>query len=130
MHAARHLNHIVHHLSGHEVVQVRLIFHLLRSDTFLAYVQRFNATSPPPSCDSTDGAAGMHILKCVIRRNGSRVGYIIPLHHIRLPAHLIPCFGREVNPRLTRHTCNELSNKFWLNKYWNKQCFYALSLSS
>ena len=120
----------VHHLSGHEVIQVRLIFRLLWSNTFLAYVQQFNVTSPPPSCHSTEGAAGMHILKRAIRRNGSRVGYIIPLHYIRSPAHVISRFGREANDRLTRHTCNELSNEFWLNKYWNKQFFYALSLCS
>jgi len=81
-------------------------------------------------CDSTDGAAGMHILKRAIRRDGGRVGYVIPLHHICSPAHLIPRFGREANPRLTRHTSYELSNEFWLNKYWNKQFFYTLSLSS
>ena len=60
-----------HHLSGHEVVQIHLIFHLLWSNTFLTYVQRFNTTSSPPSCNSTNGAAGMHILKCAIKRNGS-----------------------------------------------------------
>ena len=60
-----------HHLSGHEVVQIWLIFCLLQSNTFLAYIQCFNATSPPPLCNSTDGAAGMHILKCTIKRNGS-----------------------------------------------------------
>ncbi|KIM69833.1 hypothetical protein SCLCIDRAFT_103278, partial [Scleroderma citrinum Foug A] len=108
---------------GHEVVQICLIFHLLQSNTFLTYVQCFNATSPPPLCNSTDGAAGMHILKCVIKRNGSQDGYIIPLHHIFSPAHLIPRFRREANPCLTCHTCNELSNEFWLNKYWNKQFF-------
>jgi len=120
----------VHHLPGHVVVQIRLIFRLLRSDTFLTYVQCFNTISPPPLCDSTDGAAGMHILKRAIRRDGGRVGYVIPLHHICSPAHLIPRFGREANPRLTRHTSYELSNEFWLNKYWNKQFFYTLSLSS
>ena len=36
----------IHHLTGHTVVQVHLIFHLLHTDTFLAYVQHFNITSP------------------------------------------------------------------------------------
>lgn len=70
----------------------------------------------------------MHILRRVIR-NGIRVGDIIPLNHIRSPAHLIPRFGKEANPRLTRHTCYELSNEFWLNRYWNKEFFYALTLA-
>ncbi|KAF8546733.1 hypothetical protein OG21DRAFT_1490879 [Imleria badia] len=114
-------------LRGHTVVQIRLIFHLLHSQTFLAYVQYFN-TTPPPSFNTTDGAAGMHILRRVVR-DGIRVGDIIPLDHIHSPAHLIPCFGKEANPRLTCHTSYDLSNEFWLNKYWNKEIFYALSLA-
>ena len=119
----------IHHFTGHTVVQVRLIFRLLRSDTFLAYVQRFNVTLPPPSSNTTDAAAGMHILKRVIRSNGVQVGDIIPLRHICSPAHAIPHFGKEANSRLALHTSYELSNEFWLNKYWNKEFFYALSLS-
>jgi len=111
----------VYHLTGHNVVQVRLIFRLLRSDIFLAYVQRFNAT--------IDNAAGMHVLKRAIQNNGTRVGEV-PLRYIHSPAHVIPRFGKEANPRLTLHTAYELSNEFWLNKYWNKEFFYALSLST
>ena len=112
----------VYHLIGHNVVQVHLIFHLLCSDIFLAYVQRLNAT--------VDNAAGMYALKRAIRNNGTRVGEVIPLHYIRSPAHAIPHFGKEANPWLTLHTSYELSNEFWLNKYWSKECFYALSLST
>ena len=108
-------------------MQIRLIFHLLHSQTFLAYVQHFN-TTPPPSFNTTDSASGMHILRGVVR-DGIRVGDIIPLDRIRSPAHLIPCFGQEANPHLTCHTSYDLSNKFWLNKYWNKEIFYALSLA-
>ena len=56
-------------LTGHAVVQIRIIFRLLRSDTFFAYVQRFHTTTPPPS-NTTDSAAGMHILKRVITSDG------------------------------------------------------------
>ena len=112
------------------VVQVRLIFRVLRSDTFLAYVQHFSHTSPPLACSTTEGAAGLHVLKRIVRNNGTRVGDIIPLRHLRSPVHAIPHFGREANPRLTRHTAYELSNEFWLNKYWNKEIFYALSQST
>ncbi|KAI6025376.1 hypothetical protein PISMIDRAFT_16871 [Pisolithus microcarpus 441] len=116
-------------LRGHAVAQLRLIFCLYRSNTFLTYIQCFNATFPSSSSYTTDAAAGMHVLKCTIQSDGARVGKVIPLHHIRSPAHVIPCFGKEANPRLTRHNCYELSNDFWLNKYWNKEFFYALSLS-
>ena len=56
-----------------------------------------------------------------------QVGEVIPLHCLHSPAHVIPRFGKEANQRLTRHTAYELSNEFWLNKYWNKEIFYALS---
>ena len=119
----------VYYLTGHSVAQVRLIFRLLRSDIFLAYVQRLNATIPPSS-NTVDSAVGMHLLKRAIRNNGARVGEVIPLCYIRSPAHVIPRFGKEANLRLTIHTSYELSNEFWLNKYWNKEFFYALSLST
>ena len=113
---------------GHTVAQVRLIFCLLRYDIFFAYVQCFRVTTPLLS-NTTDSAAGMHILKCVITNNGMRVGDIIPLHYIRSPAHVIPHFGKEANPRLAHHTCYDLSREFWLNRYWNKEFYYALSLN-
>ncbi|KAI6013414.1 hypothetical protein PISMIDRAFT_105428, partial [Pisolithus microcarpus 441] len=116
-------------LRGHAIAQLCLIFCLYCSNTFLAYIQCFNATFPSSSSYTTDAAAGMHVLKCTIQSDGARVGKVIPLHHICLPAHVIPHFGKEANPCLTHHNCYELSNDFWLNKYWNKEFFYALSLS-
>ena len=115
-------------LTGHTVVQVRLIFRLLGSATFFAYIQRFHVTIPPPS-NTMDSAAGMPILKRVITSNDTRVSDIIPLHYIRSPAHVIPRFGREANPHLTQHTSCDFSREFWLNKYWNKEFYYALSLN-
>ena len=105
---------------GHLVVQLRLVFRILGTDTFLAYVQRFNVTSAP------DTASGLHGLKRAIRTNGMRIGDIIPLSHIRSPAHVIPHFGRAANARLNSHTSYELSSEFWLNKYWTKQFYYCL----
>ena len=118
----------VYYLAGHSVVQVRLIFHLLCSDIFLAYVQHLDATIPSLS-NTNDSAAGMHVLKRAIWNN-ARVGEVIPLHHICSPAHVIPRFGKEANPWLTVHTSYKLSNEFWLNEYWNKEMFYTLSLST
>ncbi|KIM59471.1 hypothetical protein SCLCIDRAFT_126081, partial [Scleroderma citrinum Foug A] len=113
-------------LRGHAVVQICLIFCLLHSNTFLAYIYHFK-DSLPPSRSTNNDAAGLHILKRAIRSDGTHVGDVIPLLHLRSPAHVIPCFGKEANPRLTCHTAYELSNEFWLNKYWNKEFFYALS---
>jgi len=60
-----------HYLSGHTVIQIRLIFHLLHSNMYLTYVQRFNDTLSPPSCNTTDGAAGLHILRRAMKRDGT-----------------------------------------------------------
>ena len=104
---------------GHLVVQLRLVFRVLGTDTFLAYVQCFNVTAP-------DTTSGLHGLKRTVRTNGVRIGNIIPLSHVRSPAHVIPHFGKTANARLTPHTSYELSSEFWLNKYWTKQFYYCL----
>ena len=109
-------------IQGHLVVQLRLVFRILSTDIFLAYVQHFNATPP-------DAASGLHGLKRAVRANGTPIGDVIPLAHIRSPAHTIPHFGRAANPRLTSHTSYELSSEFWLNRYWNKQFYYSLCTS-
>ncbi|KAI6018530.1 hypothetical protein PISMIDRAFT_96855, partial [Pisolithus microcarpus 441] len=116
-------------LRGHTIVQLHLIFHLHCSETFLAYIQCFNVSLPPSSSNTTNTAAGMHILKHATQSDGAQVGKVIPLHYIHSPAHVIPHFGKEANLCLTCHTCYELLNNFWLNKYWNKEFFYVLSLS-
>lgn len=104
---------------GHFVVQLRLVFRILGTDIFLVYVQRLNVTAP-------DTASGLYGLKRAVRTNGMRIGDIIPLAHIRSPAHVIPRFGRAANARLNSKTSQELSSEFWLNKYWNKQFYYCL----
>lgn len=107
-------------------MQLRLVFRVLGTDQFLAYVQRFHVT--PPVGHTTDAAAaGLHVLKHAIR-NGERVGDVVPLSHLRSPVHLIPRFGKSANPRLTPHSSYELSTEFWLNRFWNKEIYYALSL--
>ncbi|KAI5985841.1 hypothetical protein EDD15DRAFT_2373743 [Pisolithus albus] len=110
-------------LAGHSVSQLRIIFRLSRSDLFLAYVQHFNiATNISP-------VTGMHLLKRAVGGNGQRVGEVIPLTHIRSPAHLVPNFGRVAHSCLTSLSSYELSNDFWLNKYFSKEFYYALSLT-
>lgn len=114
-------------LNGHSVVQLRLIFRELGSDVFATYVQRFNV-SPRSGPDNMCTVTGMHFLRRALRTNGQRVGEVIPITLIRSPAHLIPNFGREAHSRLTKFSSYECNNEFWLNKYWSKEAFYALSL--
>jgi len=122
-------HHLFTCLTDHAIVQICIIFCLLHRNDFFAYVQHFNHTLPALLCSTTDGAAGLHILKWVVRNNGVWVGNIIPLHHLCSPTHVIPHFRKEVNLHLTHHTAYKFSNEFWLNKYWNNEFFYALSLS-
>lgn len=110
---------------GHSVVQLCLIFRILRTDLFLAYVQRFDVI--PQRGLPTHPGTGMHLLRRAIRRDGSRIGDVIPVSLIRSPAHLIPHFGDSAHNRLTHQSSYELSTDFWLNRYWSKEFFYALS---
>ncbi|KAI6000083.1 hypothetical protein EDD15DRAFT_2160336, partial [Pisolithus albus] len=110
-------------LAGHSVAQLRMIFHVSRSNSFLAYVQHFNIV-PQPS-----PVTGMHMLKHAVRRNGQRFGEVISITRIRSLAHIVPNFGRAAHPRLTRMSSYEPSDEFWLNKYFSKEFYYALSLA-
>ncbi|KIK73916.1 hypothetical protein PAXRUDRAFT_37059 [Paxillus rubicundulus Ve08.2h10] len=59
--------------------------------------------------------------------NGDHIGNVVPSFQICAPVHLIPCFGQKLHPNLNVHLSNELSSSFWLNKYWTKELFHALS---
>lgn len=63
-----------------------------------------------------------------MKSSGARIGTVVPIAHLRSPANLIPNFGKAAHPRLTRENSYEFSNDFWLNKYWTKELYYALSL--
>ncbi|KAG9316146.1 hypothetical protein JVU11DRAFT_3829 [Chiua virens] len=89
---------------------------------FFAYMHRFNVSS------GADFASGLHSLKRATRRDGSHLGDMIPLDCIHSPTHIIPQFGKEANSHLTVHNSYKLCTDFWLNKYWNKQAYYSLTL--
>ncbi|KAH7906142.1 hypothetical protein BJ138DRAFT_1016684 [Hygrophoropsis aurantiaca] len=120
--SAMHSDWPAHGLKDHSVAQLRLIFRPLHSDIFLAYIQRFDLVSP-----AVDPHTGMHWLRRAVRRNGDRIGDIIPLSQIRSPAPLIPHFGKKANSRLNSRTCYEVLTDFWLNKFWNKEFYYAMT---
>ena len=113
-------------LVGHSVTQLRIIFRMLRSDLFLAYVQHFDVVRQSNPANVSP-VTGMHMLKWAVRGNGQRIGEVIPLTRIRSPAHLVPNFGREAHSHLTNLSSYEFSNEFWLNKFWSKELYYVLS---
>ncbi|KAG1785087.1 uncharacterized protein HD556DRAFT_1451053 [Suillus plorans] len=116
-------------LSGHTVTQIRLIMRPIGKsgtqwswqDRFLTYVQCFDLSN---DCDAN---TQLHLLKRAKRSNGDRMGDIIPLSQLRAPINLVPCFGVAVDKRLTAHNSMEHAAEFWLNEFWEKSTFFALS---
>ncbi|KAH7917570.1 hypothetical protein BV22DRAFT_1026118 [Leucogyrophana mollusca] len=108
------------------VVQLRLVFRPLNSSHYLAYVQTFNIV-PHASGGKVNPGTNMHSLKRAVWSNGEHIGGIIPITQVRSPTHLIPRFGKQAHPCLTRNNSSEVSSDFWLNKYWNKDFYHALS---
>jgi hypothetical protein len=131
-------------LSGHRVVQLRLIFCIVHpsgsappaespTSSFLAYVQRFDMVPQARSTGSNTGrgiapeaSTGMYVLKRSIRADGSRMGDIIPLSHIRTGVDLVPRFMGAADRRLTKENSIEYSNEFLLNHFYDKQLYYSL----
>lgn len=68
----------------------------------------------------------MYASKRAVRSDGSRMGDVIPLMHMRSAAQLVPKFGATADPRLTMQTSLEYCTEFWLNKYELKETFWAL----
>ena len=70
---------------------------------------------------------GMHLVRRATKPNGSRISDMIPVMWIHSPAHLILNFGKEAHAHLTGESSYKLSTEFWLNKFWTKEFYYALS---
>jgi hypothetical protein len=68
----------------------------------------------------------MHLLKRARRNAGELMGDVVPLSQIRALINLVPRFGEEADKRLTKETAVEYSSEYWLNKYFEKELFYAL----
>ena len=99
---------------------------------FLAYVQRFDIIPQPnPQRPTQRGSyvepwTGMYYLKRAQRTDGSFLGDVIALEHIRALVDLVPRFGEAAEKRLSKETVLEHVSEFRLNKYFEKELFYAL----
>lgn len=122
-------------------MQLRLIFravpcrrapYALGTDLFLTYAQRFDIIPQRDQASSTrkglypDPSTGMYVLKRSQRSDRTVMGDVVPLRQIRTLLDLVPRFGEDANKQLTKETSLELSLEFWLNKYFEKELFYAL----
>lgn len=132
-------------LAGHFIGQIRVIMQpILRRGSapitglspFLAYVERLDVV---PQADAhgranaqrmqrPDPVTQMYVLKRAVRSDGSRMGGVVPLSQLRAPVDLIPRFGPVADKRLAKNNCLEYSSEVFLNRYSDKEMFYALVL--
>jgi hypothetical protein len=68
----------------------------------------------------------MYLLKRARRSAGEIMGDVVPLSQLRTLINLVPRFGPVADSRLTMETSLEWSSEYWLNKYFDKELFYAL----
>ena len=69
----------------------------------------------------------MFILKQAVHASRTMLGDIIPLTQICALADLVPRFGAQADPQLTKQTSLTYSNELWLNKYFDKETFFCSS---
>ena len=131
---------------GHIIADICIIFRIIPSshrhsedvtqhvyNRFLAYVRRYDIVNQPnPENTSLRGVypepnTSLYVLRKSTRANGELLGDIVPLDQIRGLVDLTPRFGSKANRRLTYSSSTAYSSEFYLNKYFNKELYYALS---
>ncbi|KIK10674.1 hypothetical protein PISMIDRAFT_20186 [Pisolithus microcarpus 441] len=112
--------------AGHAVVEVRLIMrphppqgtNVVWANRFLVYVRRLDIIN-------VELATHLPMLKRAVRASGSYFGDIFPLDQISSFAHVVPWFGETADKRLTYMNACHASQSFYLNRYFDKDFFYA-----
>ena len=99
---------------------------------YVAYVQHFDAMPQfNPATQSVtqcpESASSLYALKRAQQADNSLLGDIVPIHQLCSLVSLIPRFGEKADSRLNKSNNLFYSNEFWLNKYFNKEMFFALS---
>jgi hypothetical protein len=100
---------------------------------FLAYVRRYDVIQQRNPMNAAQQGiypepnSGLYLLKKAKRSNGEDAADIIPLDQLRSLADVAPRFGQKADPRFTNTSSLTYATEFWLNKYFHKQLFYALS---
>jgi len=82
----------------------------------------------PQAGTQRDPATQLHVLKRALCLSGQRLGDVIPVSQIRAYANLIPHFGQRADAHLTASNSFEHSREFFLNKYFDKNSYFPLSL--
>ena len=122
---------------GFDLTQICLILHPAWDvKVFLVYAERFDLVPQPTHHGSTtrgyclDPVTGMYVTRRSLRSNGTRLGDVLPLSQIRIPAPLIPRYGDRVDPKLTAQNSLEFSTEFYLNHFFDKELYYFMLESS
>ncbi|KAJ7689554.1 hypothetical protein B0H17DRAFT_937114, partial [Mycena rosella] len=106
---------------GISVARVRVIFRLPEDYGHypdpLVYVDWYKPLKPPVA------NIGMHEVS-LSSRNHRQHSSIIPITDILRSCHLIPVFGRSVDPTWTSETVLDLCKSFYLNPYLRHHDFY------
>lgn len=130
---------------GHQIGQVLVVFRIISPtgyskqipDRFLTYIHRFDVvpqTNAAVSGSRTargpypDPISSMYIVKRGRRSDNTLIGGIIPLQQVRTLVDLVPRFGSKADRCLTKDNCLMYCSEFWVNKYFYKELFYALTL--
>ncbi|KAI0244974.1 hypothetical protein BJV78DRAFT_1142961, partial [Lactifluus subvellereus] len=106
-------------------------------ESFLSYTQKFEII--PQINEKLSGssrqkgpyphfASSMFVLQQVRHPNQNIAVEIIPLKQVRALVELVPVFGEAADRRLTKETSLEYSRQFWLDKYFDKELYYALTV--
>lgn len=134
-------------LVGHTIADICVIFRIIPSshrysgeigrhvyDQFLAYIQCYDIVKQPNPHNTSlvhgiypEPNTGLYLLKKSTWANGKWLGDIVPLDQIRAVVDVTPRFGAKANHRLTCLSSLAYSTEFWLNKYFDKELFFALS---
>ncbi|KAJ3739032.1 hypothetical protein DFH05DRAFT_1595529 [Lentinula detonsa] len=140
-------------LEGHAVAIVKVVFapaygrystyHHPRTDEFLAYCERYDVVNqPPPPAKYThlpcyqawkpyypDYASGCYVLKKALRTNGTPFGDIVPISQFRAQVDLAPYLQGKADSHLSPTNVMTYAPRLLLNKYWEKELWYALDKS-
>ncbi|KAF8191579.1 hypothetical protein K438DRAFT_1590987 [Mycena galopus ATCC 62051] len=120
-------------LAGHIVAQIRLLMRPLwdkksepLTTAYLMYAQRFDIVTQPNSATGREQHTDMYLLKRALRTGGVRMGDVVEVDNIRIPAELVPWFGKEADSRFSAYNCLEFAQQVRLNKHSTKELHWIM----
>ncbi|KXN87848.1 hypothetical protein AN958_08049 [Leucoagaricus sp. SymC.cos] len=127
---------------SHLIGTIRLIFRIVPlsyhqqtplTSSFFCYVDHWDIVPQAAStaCSTKgsypDPTTELYLLKRSLHANSRPIGDIILLNQIRAIIDLVPQMGQSAEHQLTKETSLSITNTAWLNKYFDKELFFALT---